>query len=221
MIVEIKLIPTVQIWPNDGQIHGLPKNPRLIRDERYEALVKSIQDDPEMLELREVIVIEYAAAYVALAGNMRLKATIEVSNMDEAAFSELIAKKKQEEKDNGLDFKAWLSAINNLRSSKAIPCKIVPSNTPVAKLRAIVIKDNVGFGQDDWDLIKADWDKEEIEGFGMILMDFEPEEVEEEPEPKVSAVKFSIEFDDLGVYDTVRAEVEELLRSYPGAKIKS
>lgn len=217
MSVQIKNIPTVEIWPNTGQISGLPQNPRFIRDDRYEKLVKSIQDDPEMLELRECIVYPYAAAYVVIAGNMRLRATIEVMNMDEVAYSELLAEKKA---DPELDFKSWVAAINDLRASKSIPCKILPENTPVAKLRAYVIKDNVGFGTDDWDLLANEWDQQELQDFGMILLDLDPVEEEEEKEPKPSAVKFSIVFDDLQVYDTVRLEVEELLKGYPGASIK-
>lgn len=231
MRVEIKHIPTVDIWPNTGQISGLPKNPRFIRDGRYEKLVKSIQDDPEMLELRECIVFPYAAAYVVIAGNMRLKATIEVMNMDAVAFSELLAEKKA---DKELDFKSWLVAINALRESKSIPCKVLPENTPAAKLRAIVIKDNVAFGQDNFDLLQADWDQVELEDFGMITMDFgtavdnEQEDFERENEPEspvdmsdVAPVpELKIVFDDLQVYDTVKIEIEELLKGYPGATIK-
>lgn len=40
---------------NTGQIKDVPKNPRFIKDERYEALKKSIEDDPEMLQLREIV----------------------------------------------------------------------------------------------------------------------------------------------------------------------
>lgn len=221
MKVETRMIPTVEIWPNDGQIPGLPANPRILRDERRDALVKSIQDDPDMLDLRECIVFPYADAFVALLGNMRLICTIEVINMNQVAFSELLARKKKEEKEKGLDYKLWFAAITKLRTTKSIPCKILPANTPISKLKAYVIKDNIGFGQDNWDLLRDEWDQQELEDFGMILMDFESDETEEEKEPAVSAVKFSIEFDDLQVYDTVKLEVEELLKSYPGARIKA
>lgn len=40
---------------NEGQVPGLPRNPRFIRDDRFEALKKSISDAPEMLELRELL----------------------------------------------------------------------------------------------------------------------------------------------------------------------
>ena len=71
--MEIKQINIKLIETNNGQIDGLPKNPRFIRDERFEALRKSIQDAPEMLQLRELIVIPFGGKYVVIAGNMRLR----------------------------------------------------------------------------------------------------------------------------------------------------
>ena len=41
---------------NNGQIDGLPKNPRFIKDDKFKKLVKSIEENPEMLELRELLV---------------------------------------------------------------------------------------------------------------------------------------------------------------------
>lgn len=65
------LLPISKISTNKGQIHGLPRNPRVIRDSRFESLKKSITDYPEMLELREVIVFPHRGRYVAIAGNQR------------------------------------------------------------------------------------------------------------------------------------------------------
>ena len=66
------------IKKNTGQIDGLPKNPRVIKDSNYKLLVKSIQEDPEMLELREVIVYPFEGKYVIIAGNMRFTAMLEL-----------------------------------------------------------------------------------------------------------------------------------------------
>lgn len=64
---------------NTGQIEGVPKNPRFIRDEKFRRLVKSIQDDPEMMELREVIVYDMGdGRLVDVMGNMRLRALREL-----------------------------------------------------------------------------------------------------------------------------------------------
>ena len=50
------------------------ENPRSIKDFKFQQLVKSIKEFPEMLELRPIIVNE---DMVVLGGNMRLRACIE------------------------------------------------------------------------------------------------------------------------------------------------
>ena len=71
-------IPISKLLLNSGQIEGVPKNPRFIKDAEYGHLKKSIQDDPEMLELRELLVYPFNDKYVVLGGNMRLRALKEL-----------------------------------------------------------------------------------------------------------------------------------------------
>ena len=71
-------IEVEKLQPNTGQIPGLPKNPRFIKDDRYVKLKQSIQDNPEMLELRECIVYPQNGNYVVIAGNMRYRACREL-----------------------------------------------------------------------------------------------------------------------------------------------
>ncbi len=59
-----KRVKVSEIKPN-------PSNPRLIKDEKFKSLVKSIQDFPEMLDLRPIVV---NADMIILGGNMRFKA---------------------------------------------------------------------------------------------------------------------------------------------------
>lgn len=123
---------------NEGQLYGLPKNPRWIRDARFEALKKSIEDAPEMLDLREVLVYPltdlpgHEDKYIVIGGNMRLRACKELGY-------------------------------------KEIPCKVLDLEIPVKKLREYVIKDNEGFGQNDYELLANDWDAEELQDFGLEL----------------------------------------------------
>ena len=64
---------------NKGQLKDLPKNPRFFRDYRFEAMKKSIEESPEMLELRELIVFPYDnGRYVVVCGNLRLRACREL-----------------------------------------------------------------------------------------------------------------------------------------------
>jgi hypothetical protein len=57
---------------NDGT-HGLPKNPRFIRDERFKKLCDSIRDFPEAMPARGIVVDERG---VILGGNMRYRACL-------------------------------------------------------------------------------------------------------------------------------------------------
>lgn len=50
---------------------------------------------------------------------------------------------------------------------ESVPVKVLPSDTPAAKLREYAIKDNLPFGEDDWEILKSDWDVEELEEWGM------------------------------------------------------
>lgn len=68
---------------NKGQLKGLPKNPRFVRDYRFEAIKRSIEESPEMLELRELIVYPYAdGRYIVVCGNLRLRACKELGHKE-------------------------------------------------------------------------------------------------------------------------------------------
>ena len=73
-IMQRVKIDTSQVRPNEGQIEGLPSNPRLINDEKFKRLVKSIQDLPEMTEARDLLVYPHNGEYIVIGGNMRLRA---------------------------------------------------------------------------------------------------------------------------------------------------
>jgi hypothetical protein len=126
---------------NKGQLTGLPKNPRFFRDYRFEAMKKSIQDSPEMLELRELIIFPYNdGRYIVVCGNLRLRACKELGY-------------------------------------KELPCKVLAPDTPVKKLREYATKDNVNFGENDLDVMENEWNKAELQDWGI---EFGPEKKEDE-----------------------------------------
>lgn len=75
---KIDKISASRIVSNTGQIAGLPKNPRVIRDEKFERLKQSIADDPEFMEIRPLIVIEHNKKFVIIGGNMRFRAAVDL-----------------------------------------------------------------------------------------------------------------------------------------------
>jgi hypothetical protein len=66
------LNPAIQVVPID-QVHLNEANPRLIKDNRFEQLVQSLIDFPDMLHVRPLVVDEN---FVVLGGNMRLHAAL-------------------------------------------------------------------------------------------------------------------------------------------------
>lgn len=70
----ITTIAISRIKPNKGQLEGLPKNPRLIKDDKYRKLKASIEENPEMLGLRPIMVYPHNNDYIVIGGNMRLHA---------------------------------------------------------------------------------------------------------------------------------------------------
>lgn len=132
--MEVKEIEIRVLRPNNGQVEGLPKNPRKISKKQLEKLKKSVQDAPEMLQLRELIVVPHGDAFIVIAGNQRLEAA----------------------KALGME---------------SLPCKVLPADTDPAKLREYAIKDNLPFGEEDWEVIASDWDTAELEEWGMSVPD--------------------------------------------------
>jgi hypothetical protein len=89
---------------------------------------------------------------------------------------------------------------------KEVPCKVLPADTPVAKLREYAIKDNNGFGEDDWDVLANEWDAEELEDWGVELpMDWDAD-------GQGDATASEDDFDESEVTETVckRGEVWKL-----------
>ena len=164
---------------NKGQIEGLPKNPRHIKSEKYEKLKKSIEDNPEMLGMREVLVYPHGSKYVIIGGNMRFQACKE------------------------LQF-------------ETVPCKILDKDTTAEQLRAITIKDNVGFGEHDWELLANEWDSVELEEWGLDIPNLTDKEEEiyttkiESPiyEPKEEKPKDN-ELFDLTAYKKLLNDIKE------------
>lgn len=116
-----------------------PNNPRVIKDDKFAKLVRSIKEFPQMLEIRPIVVND---EMIVLGGNMRLKACIE----------------------------AGLTEVPVIKASSLTP----------EQQQEFIIKDNVGFGEWDWDAIANDWDVEKVTEWGLDIPDYEPKVLEAE-----------------------------------------
>lgn len=142
-MVQSQVMPLADIYPNKGQIPGVPKNPRLINDDKFKLLKRSIEEDPEMLGLREILVYRHNGKYIIIGGNMRFRA------LKELGYVEAIV-------------------------------KVLPESISTDKLRAIVIKDNSGFGEWDWNELANVWDANDLVNWGVDVPELDNATVEEE-----------------------------------------
>lgn len=101
-------------------------NPRQISDSRFKQLADSLQQFPQMLVARPIVVDE---DMVVIGGNMRLRALLSLG-------------------------------------AESVPVHVAEGWTEEEK-QQFIIKDNVGFGDWDWDVLANEWDNVNLEAWGL------------------------------------------------------
>ena len=129
-----------------SKIKSNSNNPRIIKDDKFKKLVKSLTEFPEMMSKRPLVcVTDVDGKIYPLGGNMRLKALQEIGH--------------KEIPDE------WVQMADEWTEEQR---------------REFVIKDNVGFGEWDWDDLANNWDTEKLQDWGLDIPNFEVETLEAE-----------------------------------------
>lgn len=114
------------------KLKGNPSNPRVLRDDKFAKLKKSIEEFPDMLNKRPIVAVtDKDGKLMVLGGNMRLRACQEL----------------------GL---------------KEVPV-ILADDWTEEQRREFIVKDNVGYGEWDWDALRNEWDADELDEWGLDL----------------------------------------------------
>lgn len=143
-----------------SKLKANPSNPRVLRDEKFAKLKKSIQDFPDMLNYRAIVAVTDAdGKYMVLGGNMRLRAL----------------------QDLGI---------------KEAPVMLADHWTEEQR-REFIIKDNVGFGEWDWDALANEWDGEQLADWGLEAPGFDVSaidapELADGPKPEFQQMTFTL-----------------------------
>jgi hypothetical protein len=165
-----------------------PKNPRVIRDGKFQKLVTSIKEFPDMLNKRPLIVFtDVDGKYCVLGGNMRLK------------------------------------ALNELKYTE-IPVIIADEWNEEQKAE-FLIKDNVGFGEWDWDQLGNEWDAEKLNDWGLEVPYYSEDEInlddffEDDNTEKNEKFKIILEYSEIEYneiikkFDSMSGSKEEIIYS--------
>ncbi|MAK37341.1 MAG: hypothetical protein CMC15_14395 [Flavobacteriaceae bacterium] len=154
MNIQSKKIPISQIQVD-------PNNPRILNKTKFKKLKSSIENFPEMLEVRPIVV----ADGIVVGGNMRLLA------MKDLGFREVTA----------IDVTDWTQGQRD----------------------EFMIKDNLNYGDWDYDLLANEWEGTDLEDWGLDLW----QEEKPKEEQKQRSIKINFNDDD---YDTANELINAL-----------
>lgn len=198
-----QMIDITKLEYNEGQIEGLSKNPRYLKESEHDKLKKSLTDSPEFMEYKPLMV--YAmdnGNYVTICGNMRLRVANELRLDGHSEFD-------------------------------TIPCVVLKSDTPIEKIKEYAIKDNVQSGNWDWDeLANGEWETDDLQNWGVdcsfLNTDEDDTDIDElfedaqNTESKVKDIKLSVhipqELEDK--VDEIKEIIKSAVSEYEGVEIK-
>uniref|UniRef100_UPI0040278A38 hypothetical protein n=1 Tax=Prevotella sp. TaxID=59823 RepID=UPI0040278A38 len=202
-IGEYADIDITRLEYNDGQLEGISKNPRYLKESEHDKLKKSLTDSPEFLEYKPLMV--YAmdnGNYVTICGNMRLRVANELRLDGHSEFD-------------------------------TIPCVVLKADTPIEKIKEYAIKDNVQAGNWDWDeLANGEWETDDLQNWGVdcsfLNTDENDTDIDElfedaqNTESKVKDIKLSVhipqELEDK--VDEIKEIIKSAVSEYDGVEIK-
>ncbi len=153
-------------------------NPRFINKHKFQKLVNSVKEFPEMLSLRPIVVDK---DNVILGGNMRYKACKEIGLKE-----------------------VYIIQADDLDEKKA---------------QEFIIKDNVGFGQWDWDLLANNWDTDLLNDWGLEVMALEEsfdegDFTEDNDAPTTDEVIIHLSMP-YYQYEKMEKDFQEFIKKYP------
>lgn len=202
-IGEYADIDITRLEYNDGQLEGISKNPRYLKESEHDKLKKSLTDSPEFLEYKPLMV--YAmdnGNYVTICGNMRLRVANELRFDGHSEFD-------------------------------TIPCVILKADTPIEKIKEYAIKDNVQAGNWDWDeLANGEWETDALQDWGVDCSFLNTDENDtnidelfedaQNTESKTKDIKLSVhipqELEDK--VDEIKEIIKSAVSEYDGVEIK-
>lgn len=193
-----------QLHLNEGQISGVPSNPRIITEEEFNALKRSICNFVKMLSIRKIIVDENM---VILGGNMRYQALLKLA--EEKAVAEV--------KDREGNIVSYYHFDEN------IPEEWVEIRTDLSEeeKRCFIQQDNEERGMPDWDKLANEWDEEELIKWDIHIPHWEtPEEEKKRSISKEERITIFVPSEYDGRKDEIELLIKLALDEYPHCTIK-
>lgn len=136
-------------------------NPREISQANFQKLVQSIIVFPRMLTLRPIVVDE---TFHALGGNMRLKALQHIVTMDETSIQmKLDAEQRLSDEEQAALMEYW----QGWQKQPTVTI-VSASDLTESQKQEFMIKDNLSFGNWDFNDLANRWDGDKLKNWGVV-----------------------------------------------------
>ncbi len=194
---KLERIDITKLEYNDGQLKGISKNPRYLKENEHNTLKKSLIDSPELLEYKPLMVYPLENGnYITICGNMRLRIANELR-------------------------------LDGYSEFDTIPCFILKADTPIQKIKEYAIKDNVQAGNWDWDeLANGEWEVNELQDWGVdttfLGSDEDDSNVVENTEEKTKDIKLSVHIPEEleEKVEEIKEAIKAVISEYDGVHLK-
>lgn len=154
-----------------------PQNPRVIKDTKFELLVNSIIEFPQMLLKRKLAI----ADGVIIGGNQRYEALKKIKSMGTQQVIDRLNQKDFNVKQIDSNLQILSDLFNDKIDNYIIDC----SEMTESERKRFVVLDNSNFGEWDIDLITALYDNEELIELGFDVPDFDSEVTENKDDNEI------------------------------------
>ncbi len=149
-----------EIIYNEGQIEGLPANPRIIKNEKLKQLADSILMFPKMMRIRPIVIDENN---ICLGGSMRCRSLLIIKNAGKDEVKKYLSENNREENLKEIEPlfegnipEGWVSKETNLT---------------LEQKKEFILKDNNQSGMYDFDILLNEWGRDIIDSYGIDIPD--------------------------------------------------
>lgn len=146
-----------------SQIKVNGANPRQIQDDKFAKLVNSILIFPKMLDIRPIVVDN---TIVALGGNMRYRGLTFISEMSIEEIKDRLSGLREFNKKTTGEQDALIGYWERWKDKPTAPI-IKAADLSDEEQREFIIKDNVGYGEWDYEMLANEWDSEDLDDWGL------------------------------------------------------
>lgn len=157
-------------------------NPRQISPEKFKKLVSSILVLPKMLQLRPIVIDD---TMTTLGGNMRLRALSAISGMTQEEITQALAECRDFQRKTDAEREQLLAFWASWLDAPSAPV-VRASSLSDTEQREFIIKDNIGYGDWDMDMLANDWDAEMLGDWGLDMDWAQNQEQKEVSEDDIS-----------------------------------